>query len=64
MRTEWLSVDYIAEELNVSVSTVRSWIRNKRLKAVRIGRDYRIKRADYEKFLEDRTTTDEEDERY
>jgi excisionase family DNA binding protein len=64
MRTEWLSVEDIAEELNVSVSTVRSWIRNKRLKAVRIGRDYRIKRADYEKFLEERTTMDEEDERY
>lgn len=63
MRTEWLSVDDIAEELHVSVSTVRSWIRNKRLKAVRIGRDYRIKRVDYDKFLEERTTTDEDKER-
>ncbi len=62
MRTEWLSVEYIAEELNVSVSTVRSWIRNKKLKAVRIGRDYRIKREDYNKFLEERTTTDENEE--
>ena len=63
MRTEWLSVDDIAEELHVSVSTVRSWIRNKRLKAVRIGRDYRIKRVDYDKFLEERTTTAEDDEK-
>lgn len=63
MRTEWLSVDDIAEELHVSVSTVRSWIRNKRLKAVRIGRDYRIKREDYDKFLEERTTTDENEEK-
>ncbi len=63
MRTEWLSVDDIAEELHVSVSTVRSWIRNKRLKAVRIGRDYRIKRVDYDKFLEERTTTDENEEK-
>lgn len=62
MRTEWLSVEYIAEELEVSVSTVRSWIRKKRLKATKIGRDYRIKRVDYEKFLEERTTIPDNDD--
>ena len=61
MRTEWLSVEYIAEELEVSVSTVRSWIRKKRLKATKIGRDYRIKRADYDKFLEERSTSPDDD---
>lgn len=61
MRTEWLSAEDIAEELNVKVSTVRSWIRNRKLKAVKLGRDYRIKREDYEKFLEERSNTFDED---
>lgn len=56
MSTQWLSVDDIAKELNVSIETVRNWIRKNRLIAYRVGRDYRIKRIDYEKFLEDRRT--------
>ena len=56
MPTEWLSADNIAEELGVNVATVRAWIRGKKLKAVRIGRDYRIKKADYDAFLEERST--------
>lgn len=56
MPTEWLSADTIAEELGVNVATVRAWIRRKRLKAVRIGRDYRIKKTDYGAFLEEHST--------
>ena len=56
MSTQWLSVEDIAKELNVSIETVRNWIRKNKLTAYRVGRDYRIKREDYEKFLEDRRT--------
>jgi excisionase family DNA binding protein len=56
MASEWLSVEDIANELNVSIDTVRAWIRKKQLPAYRVGRDYRIKREDYNKFLEDRYT--------
>jgi len=62
MSTQWLSVEDIAKELNVSIETVRNWIRKNKLIAYRVGRDYRIKRTDYEKFLEDRRTGGQDDE--
>jgi excisionase family DNA binding protein len=62
MSTQWLTVDDIAKELNVSIETVRNWIRKNRLIAYRVGRDYRIKRIDYEKFLEERKTGSQDDE--
>ncbi len=61
MSTDWLSVDDIANELGVPADRVRAWIRNKRLRAFRFGRDYRIKRVDYDKFIEDSATRPEED---
>lgn len=56
MSTQWLSVEDIAKELNVSIETVRNWIRKDKLIAYRVGRDYRIKQTDYEKFLDARRT--------
>ncbi len=55
MSAAWLSVDDIAKELNIHPDTVRGWIRDRKLKATKLGRDYRIKRVDLDKFLEDRT---------
>jgi excisionase family DNA binding protein len=55
MSTEWLTVEEIAQELKMHVDTVRGWIRNGKLKATRFGRDYRIKRKDFDKFVEERT---------
>jgi excisionase family DNA binding protein len=62
LSSQRLSVEDIANDLNVKIDTVRSWIREKKLTAYRVGRDYRIKRVDYEKFLEDRKTRNDEDE--
>ncbi|HXL36038.1 MAG TPA: helix-turn-helix domain-containing protein [Ktedonobacteraceae bacterium] len=62
MPEEWLTLDEIAEELRVSVETVRRWIRTKQLKALSIGRGYRIKRKDYEDFLRRRTIDIDEEE--
>ncbi len=59
--SEWLTVEDIANDLSVSIETVRNWIRRKKLTAYRVGRDYRIKRADYTRFLEERRTTDEDE---
>ena len=61
MSTQWLSVDYIANELDVPADRVRAWIRNGRLQAYKFGRDYRIKREDYDKFIEDSATRSEKD---
>ncbi len=62
MPEEWLTLDEIAEELRVSVETVRRWIRTKQLKALSIGRGYRIKRKDFEDFLRRRTIDIDEEE--
>jgi excisionase family DNA binding protein len=42
------SVEQVAERLGLHVRTVRSYVRSGRLKAVRIGKQYRIARADLE----------------
>jgi excisionase family DNA binding protein len=46
-----LTVEEIAEDLRVSEGTVRRWIRSGKLPAFGLGQ-YRIRRADYEKFLD------------
>ena len=58
---EWLSVDEIAKNLKMDVETVRNWIRRKQLKAYRFGRDYRIRREDFDAFVRERATTDDEE---
>jgi excisionase family DNA binding protein len=55
-----MTVEQIAQDLQVHPTTVREWIRNKKLKAAKFGRDYRIKREDYEKFIEEHYNTDSE----
>jgi excisionase family DNA binding protein len=47
---ELLSVFDIAKRLRLHVKTVRHYVRDGRLKAVRIGKQYRIARADVEAF--------------
>jgi excisionase family DNA binding protein len=46
MSEEMYSVERVAERLGLHVRTVRGYIRSGRLKAVRIGKQYRIARAD------------------
>jgi len=45
-----LSVDQVAERLGLHVRTVRGYIREGRLEAVRIGKQYRIAAADLDAF--------------
>lgn len=56
MSTQWLSVEDIANELGVKITTVRAWIRSKQLIAYKFGNTYRIKREDYDKFLKEHRT--------
>ncbi len=46
MPDELLSVEQVAELLGLHVRTVRNYVRDGRLKAVRIGKQYRITRTD------------------
>jgi excisionase family DNA binding protein len=48
MSQELYSVEQVAERLCLHVKTVRSYVREGRLKAVRIGKQYRIAREDLE----------------
>lgn len=47
---ELLSIFDVAKRLNLHAKTVRGYVRDGRLKAVRIGKQYRIARSDLEAF--------------
>ncbi len=59
---KWLDVPTIAKELGFSEGAVRKWIREKKLKAARFGRDYRVLREDYDKFIAERFAEIEKEE--
>ncbi len=48
---EFLTVAEVAEVLKLNQQTVRNWIDQGSLPAVRVGRRVRIKRADFERVL-------------
>lgn len=48
--SDWYSVDQVAALLGLHVKTVRGYVREGRLRAVRIGKQYRIAREDLEAF--------------
>lgn len=49
---QFLSVKEVAELLKVGEVAVRSWIKNADLRAVNVGREWRIAPRDLESFLE------------
>ena len=60
---EWLDVPTIAKQLGFSEGAVRKWIREKKLRAARFGRDYRVRRVDYDKFIAERFDEIEKEEK-
>src|SRR5438270_11119050 len=48
---EYLTVKEIAERLKLNQQTVRNWIDDGRLSAVRIGRRVRVRRVDLDRIL-------------
>ncbi len=50
MPAEYMSVDQVAAHLHLHVRTVRAYVRKGRLKAIRIGKQYRITPEDLEAF--------------
>ena len=50
MAQNMYSVEQVADMLGLHVRTVRNYVRDERLKAVRIGKQYRIAREDLEAF--------------
>lgn len=45
----------IAAALKVNILTVRRWIKAKKLKAVFLGKEYRIKQSDFDEFMRERS---------
>lgn len=50
MHSHLYTVDQVAERLNLHAKTVRRYIREGRLKAKRIGKEYRVTRGDLDAF--------------
>ncbi|WP_158883321.1 helix-turn-helix domain-containing protein [Amycolatopsis anabasis] len=50
MQQELFTADEVADRLGLHVRTVRNYVRDGKLKAVRIGKQYRIAREDLEAF--------------
>jgi excisionase family DNA binding protein len=46
----FVTVPQIARELGVTEVSVRTWIREGRLRAIKAGRSYRVRRSDLEKM--------------
>jgi excisionase family DNA binding protein len=53
LETPLLTVHQTAELLKVRESTIRALIHDKRLRAVKIGKEWRIAQEDLERFLND-----------
>ncbi len=49
----YLTVAEVAETLKLNQQTVRNWIDQGSLPALRVGRRVRIKRSDFERLLQD-----------
>jgi excisionase family DNA binding protein len=58
----YLTVEEVAAILRVGVETVRSYISRKKdpLPAYKLGREYRIDKAEFEKWMQNRKNTQEE----
>jgi excisionase family DNA binding protein len=52
METELLSVDDITKILRISKGTAQRWCRDRRLPAAKIGKSYRIRKKDLDKWYE------------
>jgi excisionase family DNA binding protein len=53
------TVDEVAQRLNLHAKTVRRYIRDGRLKGKRIGKEYRVTRADLDEFAGATSAADE-----
>ena len=49
-----MSLKEVASILKIHIITVRRWIIKRKLPAYLLGKDYRVKKSDFEKFMNDR----------
>lgn len=58
---EYLTVNEIAKHLKLNPQTIRNWIDQGRLPALRVGRRIRIRRTDLDRVLEQGATAPEQE---
>jgi excisionase family DNA binding protein len=63
MNKKYLRVQDLVDETGLGEETIRSYIRKKQLPAIRMGRDYLIDPADWERFKQERRTDRTDDEK-
>ena len=51
-KEEYYSIDGVAKMLKVAYLTVYRWVRSGKLKVVKAGKQYRIRRKDLDTFIE------------
>lgn len=56
---EFFSPEEIGQMLGLSNETIRGYIRSKELEAYRFGKSWRVRKRDFEKFLEAHKNKDE-----
>ncbi len=63
MEKPYLTVEEIADLLQVSVETVRGYINRKRnkLPAFKVGREWRVRRKDLDRWVEENMNVQEEE---
>lgn len=52
-REEFYKAEDLAKKLRVNIMTIYRYIKARRLKAYKIGKEFRIDKADFNKFLSD-----------
>lgn len=57
---DFLTPEDIGKMLGLSDETIRAYIKSGQLKAYRFNKVYRVKREDFEKWLEERRTRKDE----
>jgi len=57
------SIEEVAKILNVSDGAVRKWLKAGALKGIKLGRIWRIRESDFDKFLRERESTGEKEKR-
>ena len=56
--TNMYTCEQVAQRYGVKTLTVWDWIRKKKLPAIKLGRDYRIRQEDLDAFEQARLTVD------